>query len=159
MCLWNPESSALESGIQLKESGILLYIGFQNPSFINKDWNPVPVIRNPRRGIQNPRLSWIPLYGSITRLGKIEIHNKTSCTKGHRVFEAHHHPIPTIFFVRLFIYLFIFLKEKRKKKKKYNNDDDDGNDNANDTLTVDTKPSFLRQRCTSVIKRIYKTNQ
>ena len=158
MCLWNPESSALESGIQLKESGILLYIGFQNPSFINKDWNPVPVIRNPRRGIQNPRLSWIPLYGSITRLGKIEIHNKTSCTKGHRVFEAHHHPIPTIFFCS-FIYLFFFFKEKSKKKKKYNNDDDDGNDNANDTLTVDTKPSFLRQRCTSVIKRIYKTNQ
>ena len=68
-------------------------------------------------------------------------------------------PFRLFFFVRLFIYLFIFFKEKRKKKKKYNNDDDDGNDNANDTLTVDTKPSFLRQRCTSVIKRIYKTNQ
>ena len=24
--------------------------------------NPVPVIRNPPRGIQNPRLSWIPLH-------------------------------------------------------------------------------------------------
>ena len=158
MCLWNPESSALESGIQLKESGILLYIGFQNPSFINKDWNPVPVIRNPRRGIQNPRLSWIPLYGSITRLGKIEIHNKTSCTKGHRVFEATIIPF-RLFFLFVYLFIYLFFKEKRKKKKKYNNDDDDGNDNANDTLTVDTKPSFLRQRCTSVIKRIYKTNQ
>ena len=26
-------------------------------------WNTVPGIRNPRRGIQNPRLSWIPLSG------------------------------------------------------------------------------------------------
>ena len=31
-CLWNPESWALESGIQLKESGIPLTIGIQNPS-------------------------------------------------------------------------------------------------------------------------------
>ena len=67
--------------------------------------------------------------------------------------------IPFRLFFCSFIYLFIFFKEKSKKKKKYNNDDDDGNDNANHTLTVDTKPSFLRQRCTSVIKRIYKTKQ
>ena len=26
-------------------------------------WNPVAGIRNPRRGMQNPRLSWIPLLG------------------------------------------------------------------------------------------------
>ena len=50
-CLWNPESWALESGIQLKESRIPL-----------NDWNPQrlessTVFRNPRRGIQNPRLS------------------------------------------------------------------------------------------------------
>ena len=37
-----PESWALESGIQLKESGILLTIGVQNPSSKVKDWNPVP---------------------------------------------------------------------------------------------------------------------
>ena len=37
-CLWNPESWGLESGIQLKESGILLKIGFQNPSFIDKEY-------------------------------------------------------------------------------------------------------------------------
>ena len=57
-CLWNPEPWALESGIQLKESEILQRNGIQNPSSTDKDWNP-------RRGIQNPRLSWIPLYGAI----------------------------------------------------------------------------------------------
>ena len=64
-CLWNPESWALESGIQLKKSGIpLTMIGIQNPSSSDKDWNPVPGIQNPRRGIQNQRLSWIPLHGA-----------------------------------------------------------------------------------------------
>ena len=59
--LWNPEFWVLESGIQLKESEILLTIGIQNPSSTDKYWNPVPRIRNPRRGIQNPGLSWIPV--------------------------------------------------------------------------------------------------
>ena len=36
-CLWNPESWALESGIQLKESAITLTIAFQNPSSTDKD--------------------------------------------------------------------------------------------------------------------------
>ena len=63
--LWNLESWVLESGIQLKESGILLKIGIQKPSSTDKDCNPVPGIRNPRDGIQNPRLSWIPLHGAI----------------------------------------------------------------------------------------------
>ena len=62
---WNLESWALESGIQLKESGILLTIRIQNPSSTDKDWNQVPGIRNPLCGIQNPRLSWIPLYEAI----------------------------------------------------------------------------------------------
>ena len=35
-------------------------LGIQNPSSTDKDWNPVPDIRNPRRGFQNPRLSWFP---------------------------------------------------------------------------------------------------
>ena len=48
------------TGIQLKESGIPLRIGIQNPSSSDKDWNPIPEIRNARRGIQNPRLSWTP---------------------------------------------------------------------------------------------------
>ena len=55
-CLLNSKSWALESGIQLKESRILLKTGIQNPNFTNKDWNPAPGIRNPGYGIQNPRL-------------------------------------------------------------------------------------------------------
>ena len=47
----------LESGIQLKESGIILTTGIQNPSSTDKDWNPVG-------GIHNPRLSWILLQGT-----------------------------------------------------------------------------------------------
>ena len=50
----------MESGIPLEKSGISLTIGIQNRSSSDKDWNPVPGIRNPRRGFQNPRLSWIP---------------------------------------------------------------------------------------------------
>ena len=47
------ESWNLESAIQLKDSGIPLMIGIQNPSSIDKDWNRVPGIWNPWRGIQN----------------------------------------------------------------------------------------------------------
>ena len=63
---WNLESWALESGIQLKEYRTLLKIGIQNPNFTNKDRNPVPGIRNLGRGIQNQRLSWIPLHRVTT---------------------------------------------------------------------------------------------
>ena len=45
-CLWNVESWVLESEIQLKESGIPVPIGIQNPSSTDKYWNPVPGIRN-----------------------------------------------------------------------------------------------------------------
>ena len=63
-CLWNPEFWVLESGIQLKESGIPITIRIQNPSSRDKDRNPVPGIRNPQRGMQNTRLCWIiPLHG------------------------------------------------------------------------------------------------
>ena len=49
---WNPESWALELGIQLKESGIPLTIGIRTPSSSNIDQNPVPEIRiSPKRGI------------------------------------------------------------------------------------------------------------
>ena len=72
-CLLNPESGNIllvESGIlglripkiQLKESGIPLTIRVQYPSSTDKDWNSVPGIRNPPRGIQNPRPSWIPIH-------------------------------------------------------------------------------------------------
>ena len=47
------------------ESGIPLTIRIQNLSSTEKYWNPVPGIRNPQRGIQNPRLSWISLHGTI----------------------------------------------------------------------------------------------
>ena len=75
-CLRNPESGNIllvESGINpglwdpqysWKKTGILLRIGIQNTSFTVIDWNPVPGIRNPKRGIQNPRLSLIPLHGA-----------------------------------------------------------------------------------------------
>ena len=42
----------IESGIQLKESGILLRIGIQNPSSNDKDWNQVP--GNPESTTWNP---------------------------------------------------------------------------------------------------------
>jgi len=51
--LWNLESWALESGIQLKESGIPQTTGIQNPSSTDKDWNQLPGIRNPRSRIQD----------------------------------------------------------------------------------------------------------
>ena len=78
--MWNPPSGVLESGIQLKESGILgfgirteqlnesgisLTIGIQNPTSTDKDWNPVPGIRNPGCGSQSPRLFWIPYMGRV----------------------------------------------------------------------------------------------
>ena len=56
------KSLLMESGIQLKESGIPLTIVIQNPSSNDKYWNPVPRIRNPQCEIRNPRLSWIPLH-------------------------------------------------------------------------------------------------
>ena len=43
-----------------EESGIPPSIEIQTPSSIVKYWNPVP-------GIQNPRQSWIPLYGATLR--------------------------------------------------------------------------------------------
>ena len=43
-----------------EESRISLTIGVLDPS--STDRNPVPEIRTPRLGIQNPRLSWIILY-------------------------------------------------------------------------------------------------
>ena len=81
-CKWNPEPWALESGIQLKQSGIPLTIGIQNPSSTDKDWNPVPSIRNPGRGIQNPTLSWIRLYGVK--------HSRRSGRKVYYYWTSHH---------------------------------------------------------------------
>ena len=69
--LWNLGSWALESGIQLKGSGIPLTTGIQNPRSTHKGWNPVPGIRNPWFGIPNPRLSHIPLHVATFSLGRV----------------------------------------------------------------------------------------
>ena len=77
----------LESGIQFKESEIPPTInGIRDLSSIDNDRNLVPGIRNPRpRGIQNSRLSWIPLHG------------------------AKRFHVRTAMWLTLFIYLFIYL--------------------------------------------------
>ena len=70
LCLRNPEfSGALESEKQLKESGIPLTIEIQNPTATDKDWNPVPGIRNPREW--NPESK--TLLHSLT-WGKTDVH-------------------------------------------------------------------------------------
>ena len=52
-----------EFGISLPmESGIPVTFGIRDQSSTDKDWNPVPGIRNPLRRIQNPRLSRIHLH-------------------------------------------------------------------------------------------------
>ena len=63
---WNPESWVLESGIRN-----VLTIRIQNPSSSDKDWNPVPRIRNPRRGFASPQLSWISLHGGSSFVNTI----------------------------------------------------------------------------------------
>ena len=59
-CLWNSEY------MQLKESWIPLEIGIQNTRSTENDWNPEYLESrwNPRCGIQNLRLCWIPLHGA-----------------------------------------------------------------------------------------------
>ena len=78
-----------ESGIFLPmESGIPVTFGIRDQSSTDKDWNPVPGIRNPRRGIQNPKLSGIPLYGAII-FSRTEIIIKKNIQKKN---EANIHP-------------------------------------------------------------------
>ena len=69
--LWNQESGKIllvESGILdvgiWNTARVLLRIGIQTPSFTDKDWNLEAGIWNPRHGIQNLRLSWLPLHGA-----------------------------------------------------------------------------------------------
>ena len=62
-----------ESTIPLKESGIPQTITIRNPISTDEDRNPVPGIQNLPRGIQNPRLSWIPLHWTkVSFKGQIE---------------------------------------------------------------------------------------
>ena len=78
------ESEILGFGRQLEESRILLTIGIQNPSSTDKGCNPVPGIRNPWRGIQNPRLSCFLLRGTailrITQYQTTRIKTETTST-------------------------------------------------------------------------------
>ena len=55
-CFWNPESLALESGIQLKESGISVTTEIQIPSTTDKK-SGIQYSRIPWHGIQSPSLS------------------------------------------------------------------------------------------------------
>ena len=56
--LWNSESCVLESGIQVPLT--------KNPE--SSCWNLESTAWNPRRGIQSPGLSWIPLNGATRRI-------------------------------------------------------------------------------------------
>ena len=58
--LWNSEY------MQLKETWIPRKTGIQNTRSTENDWNPEYLESrwNPRRGIQNLRLCWIPLHGA-----------------------------------------------------------------------------------------------
>ena len=97
-CLWNPESWAVESGIHLKESGILLRIGIQNPSSTDKDWNQEPQIRNQRREIQNPRLPWLALTWGLTAREAGSRHGTTT----HKKLNFYSKPAQTIQGYRLY---------------------------------------------------------
>ena len=68
-CLGNPESWALESGKQLKESGIPLTIEIQNPSYTDKDRNTVPgtTARDP----QSKNVLYSVTWGK--RMNKLEV--------------------------------------------------------------------------------------
>ena len=48
-------------------------IEIQNPGSTYKDWKPVPGIWNSWHGIQNSRLSWIPLHGATLEIGHLHI--------------------------------------------------------------------------------------
>ena len=68
--MWNPESWALESGVQLKESGITLVIGSENPSSTVKDWNRVPGIKYLESGIRDVE-STVPGYLGLRYMGRL----------------------------------------------------------------------------------------
>ena len=68
--MWNPESWALESGVPLKESGIPLVIGSENPSSTDKDRNRVPGIEYLESGIRDVE-SRIPGYRGFPYMGRL----------------------------------------------------------------------------------------
>ena len=65
--VWNLKSWVLESGFRNTVQGLRNPINDWNPEskfYRQRNRNPVPGVRNARREIQNPRLSWIPLHGA-----------------------------------------------------------------------------------------------
>ena len=68
--LWNPENNSRNPNPTT--------IGIRNPSSTDKEWNPMPGIQNPRRGIQSPRLAWIPLPRGDSQVYKLNIPNRNS---------------------------------------------------------------------------------
>ena len=81
----------VESWIQVKESGIPLTIWIRYHSSTDKVRNPVPKIRNSQRGIQNLRLLWIPLHGSILCISKLMYKNSWRGSKQHQQIQASRH--------------------------------------------------------------------
>ena len=76
--LWIPESrkfTLVEAGFCALESGVPVTVGIGNPSSTDKESRKFQFkgIRNARRGIQNPRLPWIPLPGATH--GNINLFN------------------------------------------------------------------------------------
>ena len=51
-CLWNPESWAFESGIQIKESGIPLTMGIGNPRYTDKK-SRIPYLESGIHGLES----------------------------------------------------------------------------------------------------------
>ena len=87
--LWNPESWALESGIQLKESGIPLTIGIRNPSSTDKEsvtWNPEfkNVLDSLTSGERSPKKTSIKVKRTL------ESSNKNTATSRPRTFDRTH---------------------------------------------------------------------
>ena len=52
-----------------------------------KDWDPVPGIRNPLCGIQDPKLSWIPFHGARECIHIMCIFKKRTSLGMHYCFE------------------------------------------------------------------------
>ena len=72
-CLWNLKSWALESGIQLKRSGIPQTTRIRNLSSTDKE-SGIQYLDSGIHSVEskNPRLSWIPLHEAIPRLRRME---------------------------------------------------------------------------------------
>ena len=78
--IWVLESRILGIGIQNTAQGIRSptnYWNLESKFPYQRIQNTVPGIQNPRRGIHNPRLSWISLHGAISLLIAVLLHTQT----------------------------------------------------------------------------------